>query len=623
MPSRSDVAHAPYGSPFANLIFARRKDTGEVVHVRDVPSGLDLTLLCPATDCGAPLVAREGSTGRVKHFAHHAGAAPCAWRETAAHQIAKAVLAEALWLDLPAVTVEFGGTSRTLRAPKRLKFDEVDVEHRLNGLTPDVILRKVDKVGTVRELLVEVRVTHGCGSEKIGRIRASRHAAVEIDLRRWKTASEAEVGQAVLGTAPRSWLHNDLIEAELTRLKTEAAAEREAKVRAMLERPRTRASTEEGKAAVEHLRAIGQARLCAIDVGRDDVFACLGAEWQAILAMRYLITGHEFEFEPGFSLPTVAKWLRAGPLLHPQFRIFFDAATLGVARRLEPGFLPPSALVRRYFDAALEAGALESLDKDRWERRGDFATAVKEARQREEVRTSRLKRARSCVDGLIRHMDPEIAQRFSRARWERRRIPPFGLTLDALAGSERWNEVTKALDDLEQTLGWFGRTTPCTTLGLPLDGAVARAVAARIAGDAAKVEEKRRRAAAASQEKVDRIERYAATLMGAMEGGAWMEPQRVALLDDDDRQAAAWRDLEVIRRRLEAEAQLAEIRDDCRARLLQAAQARLDDQADAFLHCGNNTLGGESPWDHCLDERSLRACLMIVDRAPLPRRRRR
>lgn len=621
MPSSSDVAHAPYGSPFANLIFARRKDTGEIVHVRDVPSGLDLTLLCPAANCGAPLVARKGSAGRVEHFAHHAGAAPCAWRETAAHLIAKAVLAESLWLDLPAVTVEFGGASRTLRAAQKLTFDEVDVEHRLDGLTPDVILRKVDPTGAVRELLVEVRVTHGCGPEKIARVRSSRYACVEIDLRRWKTASELEIGQAVLRIAPRSWLHNDLIAAELTRRKEEEATEREAKVRAILSRPRTRASTEEGLGAIEHLRALGQARLCAIEVGPDGVFACPEAEWQAILALRYLIEGHEFEFEPGFSLPTVAKWLRAGPLLHPQFRILFDAATLGVARRLEPGFLPPSALVRRYFNAVLETGALERLDKDRWERRGDFATAVKEARRREEVRTSRLERARSCVDGLIRHMDPEIAQRFSRARWERRRIPPFGLTLDALAGSDRWNEVTKALDELEQTLGWFGRTTPCTTLGLPLDGAVARAVAARIAGDAAKVEEKRRRAAAASQEKVARIERYAATLMGAMEGEAWMEPQRVALLDDDDRQAAAWRDLEAIGRRLEAEAQLAKIRDDCRARLLQAALARLDDQAEAFLHCGNNNLGGERPWDHCRDERSFRACLMVVDRAPLPRRR--
>lgn len=131
-----------------------------------------------------------------------------------------------VWLTLPAGIAEFEGAKREVSREGRLDFDDVSIEFRMDGITPDVVLRKsVNDV--VHELLVEVKVTHGCGPEKIARIREGRHAAVEIDLARWKHASVEDIHAAVLRDAPRIWLYNDKIEAGVVALKTAAQARAE------------------------------------------------------------------------------------------------------------------------------------------------------------------------------------------------------------------------------------------------------------------------------------------------------------------------------------------------------------------------------------------------------------
>lgn len=167
--------HAKYGSPFASLVWAFRKSDERTVHVREVDSGFNEDLLCPAPDCRSPLIARKGPKGRVEHFAHHPGARACgAWRETSAHYEAKAALAAALTLTLPAVVAEYGEAKREVSPEGHLNFDSVEVEYRMDGLTPDVVLRKVDAAGQVHELLVEIKVTHGCGPENRGGATSSR-----------------------------------------------------------------------------------------------------------------------------------------------------------------------------------------------------------------------------------------------------------------------------------------------------------------------------------------------------------------------------------------------------------------------------------------------------------------
>mgnify|MGYP001059183434 CR=1 FL=1 len=279
MAGRRDRDHARYGSPFASLVYAYRQSDGAIVHVRDVDSGFDADLLCPAPTCRSPLTARKGPLGRVEHFAHRPGVRPCTYKETSAHYEAKAALAVALTLTLPAGVAEFQGVRRQVSREGLLDFDEVSIEFRMDGLTPDVVLRKsVD--GVVHELLVEVKVTHGCGPEKIARIRQGRHAAVEIDLARWKHASLEEIHAAVLRDAPRVWLYNDKIEAGVATLKAEAEARADSVARGILDLARavaeTRNSHPQGPEAVAALDAIGEGRLCRVSVDADVVFAGTG-----------------------------------------------------------------------------------------------------------------------------------------------------------------------------------------------------------------------------------------------------------------------------------------------------------------------------------------------------------
>ncbi len=257
--------------------------------MRDVDSGFDADLLCPATTCRSPLTARKGPLGRVEHFAHRPGTRPCTWKETSAHYEAKAALAAALTLTLPAGVAEFQGAKREVSREGRLDFDDVSVEFRMDGITPDVVLRKtVD--GVVHELLVEVKVTHGCGPEKIARIRKGRYAAVEIDLARWKHASVEEIHVAVLRDAPRRWLYSDRIESGAIALKAEADARADAAARVILDRARAvggaRKSHPQGAEAVATLQTMGEGRFHGVPVESDVVFAAPTREWQAALALR-------------------------------------------------------------------------------------------------------------------------------------------------------------------------------------------------------------------------------------------------------------------------------------------------------------------------------------------------
>lgn len=384
MAKRRDGAHAKYGSPFASLVWAFRKSDERTVHIREVDSGFDEDLLCPAPDCRSPLIARKGPKGRVEHFAHHPGARVCgAWRETSAHYEAKAALAAALTLTLPAVVAEYGGVEREVSPEGHLNFDSVEVEYRMDGLTPDVVLRKVDVAGQVHELLVEIKVTHGCGPEKIARIRKGRHAAIEIDLGRWKHRPLEAIHEAVLSEAPRVWLYNARLEQEILALKAEAEARADAVAAEMLSGLKwgeVRPSHAEGPAAIAALRALGERRLCAVRVGDDAVFSVPTAEWQAILAHRYVL-GDQIDdyYKPGFSLVTAATWMRRSGVVRAAFREPLEVETHRALLRARPGFRSPHALVKQYLQAVTKLGPLELMGPDRWERRPAFGEAVKAA----------------------------------------------------------------------------------------------------------------------------------------------------------------------------------------------------------------------------------------------------
>lgn len=627
MSGRRDRSHAGYGSPFASLVYAYRQSDGAIVHVRDVDSGFDADLLCPAATCRSPLTARKGPLGRVEHFAHRPGTRPCTWKETSAHYEAKAALAAALTLTLPAGVAEFEGAKREVSREGRLDFDDVSIEFRMDGITPDVVLRKsVNDV--VHELLVEVKVTHGCGPEKIARIREGRHAAVEIDLARWKHASVEDIHAAVLCDAPRIWLYNDKIEAGVVALKTEAQARADAAAKLILDRARAVAGAQtshpKGPEAVAALDAIGEGRLCRVKVDSDGVFSAPPQEWQAALAWRYVMVEYGDSYlAPGFSLATAATWMRASGLVHPGFREPFEGDVIKALRRADPDFRSPQMLVKQYLQGVVRLGPLVPLEQDRWERRPEFDVAVRTAQDNERRRVERLEGVRRRVLALVAQATEQEREGFEVETWEREPVEGIGLTLDAIVREAKYKAFEEGLGQIEAAVGWRGIRKDGSTYGLPLDGAIRRGVEARLAREAAAEEARLEAERSRIQGLVDRIEAYAVHLMGRNEGLGWVAPRRDALMTLEAARAEAHVDLAAVERAQKAQAALDDLAAEMRAILEKAADARFGDATSLFLHTGNNHCCGQHPWAYTVDRHTLRDALHAVAMAPAPRRRKR
>ena len=75
----------------AKMIFAKQKDTGRIVGIDEVESGLKCNCVCP--HCGARLEAKKGKKN-IHHFAHSENTETSFCSESALHLAAKEILKE-------------------------------------------------------------------------------------------------------------------------------------------------------------------------------------------------------------------------------------------------------------------------------------------------------------------------------------------------------------------------------------------------------------------------------------------------------------------------------------------------------------------------------------------------
>lgn len=181
---------------------------GKLIHVNDLPRGLDCGCVCPA--CGGALVARKGDI-KLHHFAHAKGDNCAEAYETALHIAAKDILSEYKEIKLPAVEVKFTSYRKAIvLAPARIyELESVRLEKRIGQIIPDVLA-----VVGGKELIVEIRVTHAVDEEKCNKIRALNRSAIEIDLSdlaRDTTISELKK-HVVDASSRKTWLHNVVAE---------------------------------------------------------------------------------------------------------------------------------------------------------------------------------------------------------------------------------------------------------------------------------------------------------------------------------------------------------------------------------------------------------------------------
>ena len=176
-----------------HIVVARGQDGAER-WIDEVERGLACN--CTCWECGRRLVARQGVV-REWSFAHQADSLCTGGVETQAHRYAKAVINEAEGLYVASAKPGSWG----LLHRSFMKVAPVRTEERIAGF-------RADLVGSLegRELIIEVKVTHGCPAHKIQAYRDFNLSVLEIDLAPFRYETAEKLRGAVLQHATRYWL---------------------------------------------------------------------------------------------------------------------------------------------------------------------------------------------------------------------------------------------------------------------------------------------------------------------------------------------------------------------------------------------------------------------------------
>lgn len=206
-------------------MFGTRRD-GRLVHIDDAPR-LSRDFTCP--DCGTPLVVKKGDI-KIHHFAHKSEADCIAAGETALHRLAKAILQENHALHIPKLVI----LDETCQPAREVLLDSVEEETWEGRFRPDLraTMRRIEAGSeTISTLFIEIHVTHEVDQEKLGKIEARGHSAIEIDLSKVnRDLTYQDLAVLLRRDAPRKWLYNRRAEAHQTRIT--AARERARQIQA-------------------------------------------------------------------------------------------------------------------------------------------------------------------------------------------------------------------------------------------------------------------------------------------------------------------------------------------------------------------------------------------------------
>lgn len=612
-------------APLASLVYGLRAD-GRLVHVGEVQSGLQPDLVCPTPGCASLLVAHKGEI-LADHFAHYEKTDCPGVGETTAHALAKDILQRSLKLWLPEISDEHRGHTMVRRSADYLEFESARLEHRLDGLVPDVILTHKG-----RELVVEIKVTHACGPEKIRRLRAADLPTVEIDLSGYRSCTDDEIADAVVLTAPRAWLYNKkideipaLIEARLEEQRALAKQKAEADADRLLKASFSVRSRPESLATIETLRQLGRLNMVGLVSSRFPVFKIPDREWQALIYERFVVRATGSGWYETFAYEEACELLLELKVIQGPFaRLRHELASALRARR--PDFRTPEDLVRAYLDELCSWGPLSEWD-GRLKVEQSEIRALRELRLDREQQKARAETGLRRVCDLVRSLAPDEALKFDPEVWKRTALPHYDCSFDEIAqrGGQLWDRFDAGLNDLAR-LAWSDRTIPTDLLGLPLDAYVTSLREQKKVREAEAAAKQVAEQKAAADGRLQAITTAAYAVFEPTRAALWLAEDdgenpspAAAALSDDAGLVAAVKRLEPFRleaeERKRREAMAAEVRDTLR----QAAEKAFSERRlrELWLNTTQPALGAP-PIEYCVDHLRLRSCMGL-----LPRSRRR
>lgn len=180
-----------------------------LVSVDNVENGLGCH--CTCTQCGSPLVARQGEINDW-HFAHKGGEDCPGAAESALHLAAKEIIQRDRKLLIPAIFTDDG---KELRPDRLLSLNTVATEVSFEGFRADLVVTTPEE-----KIIVEIMVTHAVDKEKTALIERCGIPTLEIfvDPHQHDTWTWEALRKTVTGTEPasimnRMWIYRPVLTA--------------------------------------------------------------------------------------------------------------------------------------------------------------------------------------------------------------------------------------------------------------------------------------------------------------------------------------------------------------------------------------------------------------------------
>lgn len=587
-----------------------------LVSIHDVPKGLACN--CTCLGCGRPMVARQGGE-LAHHFAHHsvAGLTCTSAGETALHKFAKQVLNERLEFMLPPRKVTEAGEDEVVVPAGIRKFDKAILEKKTGAVIPDVVLLKRG-----RPLIIEFKVTHECGLEKIAEIRKLDIGAIEIDLSPYREMKLGELADIILFKAERNWLHNPLDGEARQRARQRAADKAKVIDKAASDvagkyRHRLPAKVPGSGKAEKAIRSDGLGDYIDIEVKGSGCFTVPLAQWQAAVLQMFLGAGYpELGLAETYFMTEEQRWVDAN------FKEL-DRGVMDLARQKAPDFQIAAYAIREYLKFLDASGLLLATGQgDGWRASPALRKVVAQARELRDRPAKRFEDLEACIREALKELPPEETEAFDLKIWADQALPGRDFSpLKALHFDDMpWRSFRSDLVNLR----WQIQSRPeldLDLMGLPLARELHRQLERKAREQAAREQAKAQKEQAAADSRVSRLKSDAWQSLGG-EADGWFNSPHPELDNRTPLEVAAISDDECIRvhrilgqriRDFELARAKEQKKGAALGEVVSFARTKLGEQKAGLWIRGFHPRLQARPEDYIVDEATRDACLKLLD----------
>jgi hypothetical protein len=196
-----------------NFVFGLRN--GKLVHVSEVANGLNCDCVCP--HCTERLIAYNSlSNKKAQHFKHKSNIECQGYLETTIHYLAKEIIEEQGFIQLPDVSYFLSEAAREYRRvcteppavtsvkANKVVFDKIELEKTDGSIKPDIKATIGEKI-----LYIEIAVTHFVDDAKATKVKRLGTPLLEVDLSDLpREFGKKEISNALDDIGRMKWIFN-------------------------------------------------------------------------------------------------------------------------------------------------------------------------------------------------------------------------------------------------------------------------------------------------------------------------------------------------------------------------------------------------------------------------------